>query len=42
VAAFTDTVNYVLAANTLNNRVETYSSSGAVLTSESPFNFGSP
>lgn len=42
VSAFTDTVNYVLAANTLNNRVETYSSAAAVLTSQSPFNFGSP
>ena len=41
-SAFTDTVNYVLAANTLNNRVETYSSAASVLTSEDPFNFGSP
>ena len=42
VTAFADTVNYVLAANTLNNRVETYSNAAAVLTSEAPFNFGSP
>jgi len=42
VAAFTDTAKYVLAANTLNNRVETYSSTGADLTAEDPFNFGSP
>jgi len=42
VAAFIDTVNYVLAANTLNNRIEIYSNSVQVLTSESPFNFGSP
>ncbi len=42
VASFTDTVNYVLAANTYNNRVETYSNVAAVLTSETPFNFGSP
>ena len=42
VTAFTDTVNYVLAANTRNNRIETYSSAAAALTSETPFNFGSP
>ena len=45
VAAFTDTVAsvaYVLAANTLNNRVETYSSAAAVLTPQTPFNFGTP
>jgi hypothetical protein len=42
LAAFADTVNYVLVANTLNNRVETYSDVGNVLTPESPFNFGSP
>lgn len=41
-AAFTDTATYVLAANTLNNRVETFSSAVAVLTAESPFNFGKP
>ncbi len=42
VAAFTDTVAYVLAANTLNNRVETYSSLAAVLIAKDPFNFGTP
>jgi len=40
VTAFVDTANYVLAANTLNNRVEVYSSSGTTLTSVT--NFGSP
>ena len=40
--AAVDGANYVLAANTLNNRVEIFSSSGAVLTSEDPFNFGKP
>ncbi len=41
--SFVDAVtNYVLAANTLNNRVETYSNVAAALTSETPFNFGSP
>ena len=40
--AAVDTAQYVLVANTLNNRVEVYSSAAAVLTSESPFNFGSP
>ncbi len=39
-SAFVDTANYVLAANTLNNRVEVYSSSTNVLTSRT--NFGSP
>lgn len=42
VAAFTDTANYVLAANTYNNRVEIYSSTGAALDSVDQFNFGSP
>ncbi len=42
VSAFTDTVAYVLAANTYNNRVETFSSSGNELTAETPFNFGKP
>lgn len=42
VSAFVDTANYVLAANTLNNRVETFSSDVAVLTAQSPFNFGKP
>jgi len=42
VAAFTDTVTYVLAANTYNNRVETFSNVSIALTAESPFNFGSP
>ncbi len=41
-SAFVDMVNYVLAANTLNNRVETFSSAAETLTSESPFNFGKP
>jgi len=42
--AFVDTANYVLAANTLNNRIEIYANEGgdAVLTNKSPFNFGSP
>lgn len=40
VSAFTDTVNYVLAANTYNNRVEAYSSAVAALTFQA--NFGSP
>jgi len=40
-AAFVDAVtNYVLAANTLNNRVESYSNSAALLTFQA--NFGSP
>ena len=43
VSSFTDgTTNYVLAANTLNNRVEIFSNSADALTSESPFNFGKP
>ena len=42
VTAFTDTVNYVLAANTYNNRIEIYSNTAAALTAENPFNFGSP
>ena len=42
VAAFTDTVAYVLVANTYNNRIETFSSAAAALTSQTPFNFGSP
>ena len=40
VSAFLDTVNYVLAANTLNNRVEAYSNTASALTFEA--NFGSP
>ncbi len=40
VSAFTDIVNYVLAANTLNNRVEAYSNTASALTFED--NFGSP
>jgi len=40
--AFTDMVNYVLVANTLNNRVETYSANIDALTAESPFNFCKP
>ena len=40
VASFTDIVNYVLAVNTYNNRVETYSSAAAALTFQA--NFGSP
>ncbi len=42
VNSFTDTSNYVLVANTLNNRVETFSNTAAALTSETPFNFGTP
>ena len=42
VAATTDTAQYVLVANTLNNRVEIFSNNVAVLTSQSPFNFVSP
>jgi len=42
VVAAVDTSQYVLAANTYNNRVEIFSSAVAVLTSQSPFNFGSP
>jgi len=41
-SAADDVANYVLAANTLNNRVETFSNSGATLAAEAPFNFGSP
>jgi len=42
-SAFVDTAtNYVLAANTYNNRVEIFSNLLAVLTAEDPFNFGSP
>jgi len=40
VVSFSDTANYVLAANTRNNRVEAYSNVAKVLTFES--NFGSP
>ena len=40
VFSFADTVNYVLAANTLNNRVEAYSNAGVALTFQS--NFGTP
>jgi len=40
VNSFSDTVNYVLAANTRNHRVEAYSNSNAALTFQS--NFGSP
>lgn len=40
VVATVDTANYVLAANTLNNRVEVYSSAVAVLTFQEKF--GSP
>ena len=41
VISFVDAAtNYVLAANTLNNRVESYSNTGAALTFQS--NFGSP
>jgi hypothetical protein len=40
VSSFQDTSNYVLAANTLNNRVEAYSNIAAALTFE--VNFGSP
>ncbi len=42
VKSYVDTSNYVLAANTLNNRVEIFSNSGVALTNESPFNFGAP
>ena len=38
--SFTDTANYVLAANTLNNRVEAYSNVANALTFQA--NFGSP
>ena len=42
VRSFQDIAQYVLAANTLNNRVEVYSSIASALTAETPFNFGSP
>lgn len=38
--AFSDGLNYVLVANTLNNRVEVFTNAGTVLTFQS--NFGSP
>jgi len=41
--SFTDAVtDYVLAANTLNNRVESFSNVTDALTSATPANFGSP
>ncbi len=40
VSSFSDGANYVIAANTLNNRVEAYSNVGTALTFQS--NFGSP
>jgi len=42
VSAFIDTSDYVLVANTLNNRIETFSSNVSVLKAETPFNFGKP
>jgi len=43
VSAFQKAVtDYVLAANTLNNRIEIYSNTSEDLTNEDPFNFGSP
>ena len=40
VSSFSDTANYVLAANTLNHRVEVFSNVNKVLTFRA--NFGSP
>ncbi len=42
VKSFSDSANYVLVANTLNNRVEIFSNSTLALTNETPFNFGAP